>query len=164
MTVSPGAAPASAMAWRSMAGSGFEGASSAVWMVAKIRSQRWRATRWATPRRDFPVAMPSATPVLSGKVGDELGRTREERLVPGRIGAQAPERVPVGGGEARDRPVRADQRRERLGQRQADHGQRAGAARRPDAVRREGFALRFDDQMLAVDEGAVDVEHDELHG
>ena len=102
--------------------------------------------------------------VLSGKVGDELGRTREERLVPGRIGAQAPERVPVGGGEARDRPVRADQRRERLGQRQADHGQRAGAARRPEAVRREGFALRFDDQMLAVDEGAVDVEHDELHG
>ena len=108
--------------------------------------------------------MPSATPSLSGKVGDELGRTREERLVPGRIGAQAPERVPVGGGEARDRPVRADQRRERLGQRQADHGQRAGAARRPEAVRREGFALRFDDQMLAVDEGAVDVEHDELHG
>ena len=94
---------------------------------------------------------------------EEVGGPRKQRLAQGRLGPQPPERRLVVGGERRHRPVRPDQRREGLRQRESDHRERPLAARCRQAHGREGGALRRHDEMLAVDEGPVDVEDDEGH-
>src|SRR5215207_9373883 len=112
-----------------MVGSGLEGASSAVWMVAKTRSQPCRATRCATPRRDFPVAMPNtmsgraaSSPMSSGasakKGSCQAGSARSRAnaslyaSTSASIGPCAPTRAVKA--SARDRPT-TDRERCRLG-------------------------------------------------
>src|SRR5829696_3425292 len=109
------------------------------------------------PRRDFPVAMPSSTSSRARReLGEKLGRALEQRLAVGRVGAQALEGGLVALGKAFGRAV-GSEHAERLEERQPDDRERALAARRLEAVRPEGRALRCDDQILAVDERAVDV-------
>ena len=95
------------------------------------------------------------------ELGEKLGRALEQRLAVGRVGAQALEGGLVALGKALGRPV-GSEHAERLEERQPDDRERALAARRLEAVRQEGRALGRDNQILAVDERAVDVEHDEL--
>ena len=64
---------------------------------------------------------------------------------------------------ALDRRVRSDKHRDGLDEREADDGERVGPARHRQAVRRERAPLALEDELLAVDEGAVDVEDDEAH-
>ena len=105
--------------------------------------------------------MPSTDVVARRELGEKLGRALEQRLAVGRIGAQALEGGLVALGKALGRAV-GSEHAERLEERQPDDRERALAARRLEAVRPEGRALRRDNQILAVDERAVDVEHDEL--
>ena len=56
------------------------------------------------------------------------------------------------------------QHRERLRQRQPDHAQDIRAARRRQRQRRERVFHRRADRVLAVDQRAVAIENDELHG
>ena len=63
-----------------------------------------------------------------------------------------------------DRTGGTDKRRECLGERKADDRQRTLPGRRLEPAGRERFPLRRNDEVLAVDEGAVDVEDQEVHG
>ena len=84
----------------------------------------------------------------------------------GRILAQIEERLAIGLGDAPDHRVVAlrQQPADRLRQRQPDDRQRPLARRRRDAVRREGAVHRRHDHVLAIDDGAVAIEDDEVHG
>jgi hypothetical protein len=124
-------------------------------------AQPWRSRRCATPRRDFPGRDAELDVVPRRELGEKLGRALEQRLAVGRVGAQALEGGLVALGKALGRAV-GGEHAERLEKRQPDDRERALAARRLEAVRPEGRALRCDNQILAVDERTVDVEHDEL--
>src|SRR5215213_753821 len=95
------------------------------------------------------------------ELGEKLGRALEQGLAVSRVGTQALEGGLVALGKALGRAV-GSEHAEPLEERQPDDRERALAARRLEAVRSEGRALRCDNQILAVDERAVDVEHDEL--
>jgi hypothetical protein len=94
-----------------------------------------------------------------------------QRLMELRTGVQAEEGVPVVGGESRRQPVpvlgvrRPGAVRQQAGdgglQAQADHAADLVDAGRRQARASEGLAHDLGDRPLAVDQGPVEVEHDE---
>ena len=142
------------MRFRGMIVGGLDGREDPGPAMAVVEEMRDPAPRF--PGRDAELHV-----VARRELGKKLGRALEQRLAVGRIGAQALEGGLVALGKALGRAV-GSEHAERLEERQPDDRERALAARRLEAVRPEGRALRRDNQILAVDERAVDVEHDEL--
>ena len=108
--------------------------------------------------------MPSTTSRRPRSAVDALTGAGEQRLRVSRIPAQDGGDLPVGGHQIGDRRLRPRQRRESLDERQPDDGQGALAARRLQPMGRERRLLGRDDDVLAVDERAVDIEENELQG
>ena len=56
---------------------------------------------------------------------------------------------------------RSSQRAEGFAERKPDDRERGGAAWRADVMRREGAPLRLDDEVLTVDQRAVEIEKED---